>query len=462
MHSRTLSRLAASAAVALALGLARADEAAAPPTTVKTFAPATAPSAAPATALSAAPATALSAAPATALSAAPATALSAAPATAPSANISPEARAILDESAEAYRKLKSLELGGTLTGDFEAGGQKQGGNETFTSRFVAPNMFVHQSKDPSNGDFTLGSTGDQMYLFAKQSSSYLQQPSPKNKVAISELPDPFPRLLPMQNPSLTLALAKNPAGELIDNAAAAEKVSDLKIGDTSYPSVKLTQRDGTQTTLSFDPASHLIRQASQDIRTTLQSKGVQDVVKAQTTIDYTTTNADAQVPPEQFAWAPPAGAKDISAAADVDAAALVGKTAPPFKATGLDGKDVALSELKGHVVVLDFWATWCPPCRKSLPHLDELYHRMKDKGVEVFAVNQEETKEKIQAFVDKTKLTVPVLLDVEGKINRDYGASGIPQTVVIDKDGKVVKVIIGFDEAAVPAELQKVVGDALK
>jgi thiol-disulfide isomerase/thioredoxin len=113
-------------------------------------------------------------------------------------------------------------------------------------------------------------------------------------------------------------------------------------------------------------------------------------------------------------------------------------------------------------VVLDMWATWCPPCRASLPHLDKLYQSVKDKGVNVFAVNLQEEQEDVEKFVKTTKLTVPVLLDKDGAVAQSYKASAIPQTVVIGKDGKVTKVFVGFGGEETAKEMKEAVEKAMK
>ena len=94
---------------------------------------------------------------------------------------------------------------------------------------------------------------------------------------------------------------------------------------------------------------------------------------------------------------------------------LAGKPAPAFSLTGMNGKVVSSESLKGSVYVLDFWATWCPPCVASLPHLDGIYKDFKDKGVKFFAVNEQEDKPTIQKFVSDTKLGIPVLMDSDGQ-----------------------------------------------
>ena len=94
-------------------------------------------------------------------------------------------------------------------------------------------------------------------------------------------------------------------------------------------------------------------------------------------------------------------------------------------------------------MILDFWATWCPPCREGLPHLDKL---AKDRAadVKIFAVNLQEESGQVEAFLKKQNLSLTALLDTDAAVAKLYGVEGIPQTVVIGKDGTVRKVIVGL------------------
>ena len=138
--------------------------------------------------------------------------------------------------------------------------------------------------------------------------------------------------------------------------------------------------------------------------------------------------------------------------------ALAGKPAPPFQLEGLDGKLVSLQELDGSVVVLDFWATWCGPCVTSLPDLAKLRREMEGRDVHFFAVNVEEPRTRVNAFLKQVKLDVPILLDTYGEASRAYEVQVIPKSVVIGRGGTVEDVIVG-----VPAkgELKKAVERAL-
>jgi len=124
--------------------------------------------------------------------------------------------------------------------------------------------------------------------------------------------------------------------------------------------------------------------------------------------------------------------------------AMVGKPAPDFTLPDLNGTEVSLASLKGKTVILDFWATWCGPCRQGLPVLMEVADARKDDGVVLWAVDLDESQKKVAAFIEKKKWKLPVLLDAKGKAAAKYGVGGIPHTVVIDPQGIVRTVDIGF------------------
>jgi thiol-disulfide isomerase/thioredoxin len=178
-------------------------------------------------------------------------------------------------------------------------------------------------------------------------------------------------------------------------------------------------------------------------------------------MEYVVTLKDWNVEPKfteaDFAFTPPDGAAKVEnlfegladAAAEEEAPhALIGQPAPPFKTVGLDDKPIDLAAHVGKdIVMLDFWATWCGPCVEAMPKVDGVAKKFADRGLVFYAVNVQEDIETIKEFLKTSELEVPVAMDADGKITESYGVSGIPQTVLIGKDGKVQVVHIGYSDS---------------
>jgi peroxiredoxin len=113
-----------------------------------------------------------------------------------------------------------------------------------------------------------------------------------------------------------------------------------------------------------------------------------------------------------------------------------GREHADFTLTDLSGTPWSFRALAGKVVLVNFWATWCPPCRKELPDLEALYQRFNARGLVILAISDEDAG-KVQPFVAKQKLTYPVLLDPGRKVNELFGVSGIPKSFVYGRDGKL-------------------------
>jgi len=112
-----------------------------------------------------------------------------------------------------------------------------------------------------------------------------------------------------------------------------------------------------------------------------------------------------------------------------------------FALQDLNGKQWRLSSLRGQVVLVNFWATWCPPCRKEMPDLDSLYAHFRKKGLVVLAISDEGT-DKVSPFLKEHPVAYPILLDPDRAVNKLYGVEGIPKSFVYDHDGKLVATAI--------------------
>ena len=130
--------------------------------------------------------------------------------------------------------------------------------------------------------------------------------------------------------------------------------------------------------------------------------------------------------------------------------------APDFRLEGLEGK-VSLAEQKGKVVYLDFWASWCTPCRQSFPWMNELKQRYGDKGLKIIAINLDKSREESRPFLDATHPEFTIAFDPEGRIAETYQVMGMPSSYIIDRDGRLHHSHVGFrdkDKAALEQQIE--------
>ncbi|RNB89035.1 thiol-disulfide oxidoreductase ResA [Brevibacillus nitrificans] len=138
-------------------------------------------------------------------------------------------------------------------------------------------------------------------------------------------------------------------------------------------------------------------------------------------------------------------------------AVKVGKAAPNFSLQQLNGPDMALSDLEGKGVVLNFWGTWCEPCKKELPALQQQYDQFKDKGLVVVGVNIGESTVAVEPFVKQFGVNFPILLDSQSQITKLYRIGPIPTTFFISPDGDVEEIFIGqLNEAMIAQKVSKI------
>lgn len=123
-----------------------------------------------------------------------------------------------------------------------------------------------------------------------------------------------------------------------------------------------------------------------------------------------------------------------------------GELAPDFELTTLKGEEMRLSDYRGKAVILNFWATWCPPCRAEMPHMQTFYEKQQENDVEVVAVNlttEDRGMTEIENFVAEFGLSFPIPMDVDGDIGAIYQAFSIPTSYIIDREGRVLHKIVG-------------------
>jgi len=136
----------------------------------------------------------------------------------------------------------------------------------------------------------------------------------------------------------------------------------------------------------------------------------------------------------------------------------IGGIAPDFQLPNLDGQAVSLGNLRGEPVLINFWATWCPPCRSEMPYIQEIYEEWADKGLVILAVNIGESSSTVEDFMQSQNLSFTVLLDTKSDVAQKYNITGIPTTFFMDKDGIIQDRLVGAfqSKAQIEGRLSKI------
>ena len=137
----------------------------------------------------------------------------------------------------------------------------------------------------------------------------------------------------------------------------------------------------------------------------------------------------------------------------LDLAGYPSRTTPPhFSGSTVDARRLAVEDLRGKVVLVNFWASWCAECRPEMPVFERLHRELAPKGLAIVGVNAREERAAIRRYASELGLTFPLILAPDGKINASYGVVGLPTTFVVARDGRVVALAVGPREwASAPA-----------
>jgi thiol-disulfide isomerase/thioredoxin/outer membrane lipoprotein-sorting protein len=212
-------------------------------------------------------------------------------------------------------------------------------------------------------------------------------------------------------------------------------------------------------TIWIDKTHQTVMKMIEHAHTYLVSGASRIPMEEEITTVFIATELNGPVNESLYAFIPPSNARQIQdfpdPTKDYGGAMMTGDKVPPLKLKSADGKVVALDSFRGQPVMLDFWATWCGPCVKALPQLARIYGEAKDKGLVLLAVDQDEEANTATEFLAKKGYTWPDFHDGDAEIEKLVGSSGIPRTMLIDAQGKIIYDASGMDEDALRTEIAK-------
>lgn len=374
------------------------------------------------------------------------------------AKIAPEAKKVLTDWHTAISAAKSFQ--GAMQADVavkQNGMEVQADSETYAFAAERPNKIALKGK--RGGSPTLISSGEKLYRYDAQKNIYTLVPAPPTFLDLD-------RSLVLaqfnQHQGLSLvgdALAGTALDKITERYQTIEYIGTDEAGGKKRHHLRAVQ-DGVHFDFWFsvDAPAQLLTVAPNIAEVAAKNgrqlaPGIELSLRVNFDLTY-----DAPLSADAFKIDPPA---DSSLVDDLDAPAamtLVGKPAPAFEGKNLKGETVKLADLAGKIVVVDFWATWCPPCVAGLPKLAEMTAKHKDDGVVFIAVNLQEEESIVKEFLELKKLEINVVRDTDNSIMKKYKVEPVPQTVFIDRKGVVQVVHIGIGELEqIPQQLKDLI-----
>jgi len=357
------------------------------------------------------------------------------------------AQQILARTAENYRGVKGYAFTGSIATHMLVQGQAQDIGNSLMVAYGGPGRSRFEAATPSDRMVVVNTT-DSTFTYSSTFGQYSVQPRGVLPSAANGLPAIDP------NASHPLAgyarLAEHVAAATLvgeDTATVDGKTIPTYVIDVTYDSTVVPPAAATMKPkrLEIDARNFVV--VSDFTSVDRAYPGLEKPVHIEQSARYWSVRWNVAPPDSLFAFATPAGTARVERVGPAEQAEppseLLGKAAGDFALKDLKGVKRALSSHLGKVVLLDFWATWCGPCRREMPIIAKLHERYAKKGLVVYGVNCSETQSKAKAFVDKYGYTFPQLLDQDGDVQTRYQITAIPTVFIVDRKGNISAHMVG-------------------
>lgn len=356
----------------------------------------------------------------------------------------PDARALLKASADALRGLKSYEIDQEVVIDSKGGIQ----NHLELPVKVAvsnPGKLRIESNGQLGSTLTI-SDGENTWMYIGPLKQYTKVPAVSSPDAliksvnpgIGEMLDSLNTKDPYLSAKITGQESVNVAGETFDCYLVEAVLDQVHMPDS------FTMSDGVMK-MWIDKKTKLA--LKQTTTASIEGGPFKRPTQMTQSTAMRSVKLNQPVAESLFVFTPPEGSRlveEFKAPLPVRATAdLTGKVAADFKLKALDGTEHSLQDLRGKVVLLDFWATWCGPCRKELPVLEKIHQQFHSKGLVLVGMDVGEDSETVRKFLLTANVSYPVVLTAASAIEQNYSVTAYPTVVLIDREGKIVLYHVG-------------------
>ena len=354
----------------------------------------------------------------------------------------PDAKALLNQSRDALNSYKSYVVEQHLTVDAKG---------TMTTHIDMPVKLAASKpgklRIESNGQ--LGATlivsdGENTWMYLSAFKQYTKTPAASSPEAllksitpgIGQMMEQFKTKDPYRSAKIIAEEPVQVAGKRIECYVVEATMDTINLPG----SMKLS---GSVQKLWIDKTTKLTVKMTSSA--TVEGGPMPGPIEVTQSIEMTSFQLNQPVPDSVFTFTPPEGAKEVAEFKGPVKATpdLAGKDAVGFKLKSIDGTEYSLEALRGKVVLLDFWATWCAPCRRDFPMLEKISQEFHDKGLVMLGMNAGEDLDTVKKFLVTTKLNYPIVLTEGTEVENDYRVTAFPTTVVIDRDGKIALYHVG-------------------